>query len=163
MTTGSSEVVIEVTRSSEVAPPPPDSSTALNKRVACQPQTSAISVRSGPNEPTQLKSLPTSEVPTARHCLGISLPEAATLLFALVLFVTSLAFAIHADLDPSCADPTISPITCRHPRIAPVEVAQQRLIDGVDELQREFASEAEKAEAANGTESKPKPWAAAAR
>ena len=123
MTTGSSEVVIEVTRSSEVAPPPPDSSTALNKRVACQPQTSAISVRSGPNEPTQLKSLPTSEVPTARHCLGISLPEAATLLFALVLFVTSLAFAIHADLDPSCADPTISPITCRHPRIAPVEVA----------------------------------------
>ena len=52
---------------------------------------------------------------------------------------------------------------CSYFAIAPIEVAQQRLIDCVDELQREFATEAEKAEAANGTESKPKPWAAAAR
>jgi hypothetical protein len=49
---------------------------------------------------------------------------------------------------------------CSYFAIAPVEVAQQRLVDCVDELQQQFASEAREAEAANGTEAKPKPWAA---
>jgi len=43
------------------------------------------------------------------------------------------------------------------------QVAQQRLVDLLDELQQQFASEARESEAANGTEAKPKPWAASAR
>jgi len=48
---------------------------------------------------------------------------------------------------------------CSYFAIAPIDVAQQRLIDLIDELQQQFHAEAKEADAACGNAPKLKPWA----